>query len=161
MAYSSFRHFLETLERAGELKRVAEPVDTNLVISEWADREMKSHDGGSALLFEQPIVDRKTSKFPVAINTMGSRKRMAMALGRESVDETRFQFVHQTSADDANNTIPTIQVSDAFTGGGSQIGLASNIQNRWELNNTTSLSLGNHAVKFGMRLRDVHIRSTE
>src|SRR3989440_12975658 len=87
MAYSSFRHFLETLERAGELKRVAEPADTNLVISEWADREMKSGGGGSALLFEQPIVDRKTSKFPVAINTMGSRKRMAMALGRESVDE--------------------------------------------------------------------------
>src|SRR3989440_9678795 len=87
MAYSSFRHFLETLERAGELKRVAEPADTNLVISEWADREMKSRGGGSALLFEQPIIDRKTSQFPVAINTMGSRRRMAMALGRESVDD--------------------------------------------------------------------------
>src|SRR5436190_4183211 len=80
-------------------------------------------------------------------------------LNKTTVNETRFQFVHQTSADDANNTIPTIQVSDAFTGGGSQIGLASNIQNRWELNNTTSLALGNHAVKFGARLRDVHIRS--
>jgi len=81
-------------------------------------------------------------------------------LNKTTVNETRFQFVHQTSGDDANNTIPTIQVSDAFTGGGSQIGLASNIQNRWELNNTTSLALGNHAVKFGARLRDVHIKST-
>src|SRR2546423_4346655 len=87
MAYSSFRNFLETLERADELKRIAEPADTDLVISEWADREMKSPGGGKALLFEQPIVDGKTSKFPVAINTMGSRTRMAMALGRESVDE--------------------------------------------------------------------------
>ncbi len=87
MAYRSFRHFLETLEQAGELTPVADPVDTNLLIAEWADREMKSPGGGKALLFEQPVVDGKISKFPVAINTMGSRKRIAMALGRESIDE--------------------------------------------------------------------------
>ena len=87
MAYASFRDFLGTLERAGELKRVAEPVHTNLQISEWADREMKSPSGGKALLFEQATIDGKTSKFPVAINTMGSRKRMAMALGRDSIDD--------------------------------------------------------------------------
>src|SRR6476469_7150179 len=87
MAYRSFRHFLETLDHAGELTRVAEPVDTDLLISEWADREMKSPAGGKALLFEQPAVDGSVSKFPVAINTMGSRKRIAMALGRETIDE--------------------------------------------------------------------------
>src|ERR1700726_2313643 len=87
MAYRSFRHFLETLEQAGELTRIADPVDTDLLISEWADREMKSPGGGNALLFEQPVVDGRISKFPVAINTMGSRKRIATALGRESIDE--------------------------------------------------------------------------
>src|SRR2546428_923453 len=87
MAYRSFRHFLETLEQAGELTRVADPVDTNLLITEWADREMKSPGGGKALLFEQPVIDGKISKFAVAINTMGSRKRIAMALGRESIEE--------------------------------------------------------------------------
>jgi len=87
MAYRSFGHFLETLEQGGELTRVADPVDTNLLITEWADREMKSPGGGKALLFEQPVVDGRVSKFPVAINTMGSRKRIAMALGRESIDE--------------------------------------------------------------------------
>src|SRR6516164_8611394 len=87
MAYRSFGDFLETLEQAGELKRVGDQVDTNLLITEWADREMKSLGGGKALLFEQPFVDGNVSKFPVAINTMGSRKRIAMALGRESVDE--------------------------------------------------------------------------
>src|SRR6195256_4458635 len=80
MAYRSFRQFLDTLEQAGELKRVAIPVDTDLLIAEWADREMKSPGGGKALLFEQPIVDGKKSEFPVAINTMGSRRRMALAL---------------------------------------------------------------------------------
>jgi len=87
MAYRSFRHFLETLEQAGELTPVADPVDTNLLIAEWADREMKSPGGGKALLFEQPVVDGKISNFPVAINTMGSRKRIAIALGRESIDQ--------------------------------------------------------------------------
>ena len=87
MAYRSFRQFLEALEQAGELKRIGIPVDTDLLIAEWADREMKSPGGGKALLFEQPLVDGKVSRFPVAINTMGSEKRMAMALGRDSVDE--------------------------------------------------------------------------
>src|ERR1700751_1279526 len=87
MAYRSFGTFLNALDQAGELNRVSTPVDTDLLVSEWADREMKSPGGGKALLFEQPLVDGKVSNFPVALNTMGSRKRMAMALGRESIDE--------------------------------------------------------------------------
>src|SRR5437867_1888178 len=85
MAFRSFRHFLEQLERAGELQRVNASVDTDLVIAEWANREMKSPGGGKALLFEKPIIDGKTSAFPVAINAMGSRKRIAMALGVNDV----------------------------------------------------------------------------
>src|SRR6266702_1840253 len=80
MAYRSLRQFLDTLEQAGELKRVTIPVDTELLIAEWADREMKSPGGGKALLFEHPIVGGQKSEFPVAINTMGSRRRMALAL---------------------------------------------------------------------------------
>ena len=80
MAYRSFQKFLDAIEQAGELRRVGVPVDTDLLIAEWANREMKSPDGGKALLFEHPIVDGKKSEFPVAINTMGSRRRMALAL---------------------------------------------------------------------------------
>jgi 4-hydroxy-3-polyprenylbenzoate decarboxylase len=87
MAFRSFRHFLEELERAGELLRITEPVDTELVIAEWANREMKSPGGGKALLFEKPTIDGKASAFPVAINTMGSRKRIATALGSNDVGD--------------------------------------------------------------------------
>src|SRR5437667_7125917 len=80
-------------------------------------------------------------------------------INKRTVNETRFQFNHQTSGDDANNSIPTISVQDAFTGGGSQIGLSSNIQNRWEGTNITSLSMGSHSIKFGGRLRDARITS--
>src|SRR5438067_2896186 len=81
MAFQSFRSFLEQLERAGELRRIGQPVDTDLVLAEWANREMKSAGGGKALLFENALIDGKRSKFPVAINTMGSRRRVASALG--------------------------------------------------------------------------------
>ena len=92
MAFRSFRHFLEALDAAGELKRITIPVETDLLITEWADREMKSPGGGKALLFEKPLINGKPSAFPVAINTMGSRRRMAMALGRENVDEIAQQI---------------------------------------------------------------------
>src|ERR1700724_1049442 len=87
MAYRSFGNFLEALEQAGELKRIAVPVETDLLISEWANREMKSPGGGKALLFENPLIDGKPSKFPLAINTMGSRRRMALALQVNSVED--------------------------------------------------------------------------
>lgn len=87
MAYASFSQFLNVLEKAGELKRISVPVQTELAIAEWADREMKSSHGGKALLFEQPLIDGQLSKFPVAINTMGSEKRMALALQVESISD--------------------------------------------------------------------------
>ena len=85
MAYTSFNNFLSALEGAGELQRISTPVDTALLIAEWADREMKSPHGGKALLFEQPVIDGRVAKFPLAINTMGSEKRMALALRVDSV----------------------------------------------------------------------------
>src|SRR5439155_3913802 len=87
MAYRSFRKFLDALDKAGELKRVAVLVDTDLLIADWADREMKSPAGGKALLFEQAIVDGKKTEFPVAINTMESRHRMALALQVSDVED--------------------------------------------------------------------------
>src|SRR3954452_17787703 len=87
MSFHSFHDFLTQLERAGELERVTAGVDTDLAISEWANREMKSPGGGKALLFEKPIIEGKASAFPVAINTMGSRKRIAMALGVNDVSD--------------------------------------------------------------------------
>src|SRR6476660_5347075 len=87
MAYASFREFVEALDRAGELTRVSVPVETDLVISEWANREMKSPGGGKALLFDKPTVHGRPSQFPVAINTMGSRGRMAMALKLASIED--------------------------------------------------------------------------
>jgi len=86
MAFESFSQFIKTLEREGELHRVGTPVATELEIAELADIQMKSSGGGKALLIEKPLVNGEVSSIPVAINTMGSWKRMAMSLGAESVD---------------------------------------------------------------------------
>ncbi len=87
MAFDSFRDFVNALDKAGELKRISQPVATELEITEIADREMKSPGGGKALLFEKPTVNGVVSPFPVAINTLGSHKRMAMSMGVNSVKE--------------------------------------------------------------------------
>ena len=86
MAFDSFRDFVNQLDRAGELKRIARPVATELEITEIADREMKRPGGGRALLFEQPTINGVVSPFPVAINTLGSHRRMALSMGADSVD---------------------------------------------------------------------------
>ena len=87
MAFDSFRDWVNQLDKAGELRRISQPIATELEITELADREMKQPRGGKALLIEKPTVNGVVSPFPVAINTLGSHKRMAMSLGSESVDD--------------------------------------------------------------------------
>src|SRR5438093_975243 len=87
MAFESFRDFVSSLDRAGELVHISPAIATELEITELADREMKSPGGGKALLIEKPTVNGEVSPFPLAINTMGSWKRMALSLGAQSVDE--------------------------------------------------------------------------
>jgi 4-hydroxy-3-polyprenylbenzoate decarboxylase len=87
MAYDSLREFLNQLEAAGELKRISQPLATELEITALADREMKSPGGGKALLIEKPTINGAVSPFPLAINTLGSERRMAMSMGLNSIDD--------------------------------------------------------------------------
>jgi 4-hydroxy-3-polyprenylbenzoate decarboxylase len=81
MPYNSLAEFVQVLERAGELRRIAHPVKAELEITEIADRVMKS--AGPALLFENVA----GKSMPVLINAFGSLKRMALALGVNDVEE--------------------------------------------------------------------------
>src|SRR5690606_16832246 len=79
--YRDLPEFLRALEGAGELHRVRVPVDPDLEITEIVTRTVRA--GGPALLFERPT----RGTMPLAINLFGTRRRMAMALGVEDVDE--------------------------------------------------------------------------
>jgi hypothetical protein len=78
-------------------------------------------------------------------------------INKTIVNETRFQFEHSKNHSDGDNSVPTIQVLDSFTGGGSQVGQAFNTQNQFELSNNTSFTKANHAFRFGARIRHTSI----
>jgi hypothetical protein len=71
------------------------------------------------------------------------------------VSETRLRFWSEQLNETGDDSVPTLQVLDAFTGGGSQVGPSSNDQRRWELQNVTSWSRGKHSLRVGARLRTV------
>jgi hypothetical protein len=87
------------------------------------------------------------------------------------VNQTRLQYLHdsnnqtpQYSAFTGGGTpagclllVPPCQVSvlGAFTGGGNSMGKILDTEDRYELQNYTSVSLGKNFIRFGGRLRDV------
>jgi len=81
MAYRDLQAFINALEKAGELKRIKEPVSPHLEITEITDRVCKQY--GPALLFENV----PGYNIPVLTNAFGSFKRICMALGVKSLDE--------------------------------------------------------------------------
>jgi 4-hydroxy-3-polyprenylbenzoate decarboxylase len=90
MKYADLRDFLAQLERCGELKRIAAQVDPRLEMTEICDRVLKA--GGPALLFENPKASagRATgNRIPVLGNLFGTPTRVALGMGRESVDALR------------------------------------------------------------------------
>ena len=104
MAYDDLRSWMAALERAGELKRIQTEVDPVLEITEITDRVSKAKtpalslqnrerpgwgtgfQPGPALLFENVKGYAGSS---VLINQFGSARRMRMALGVESLDNSK------------------------------------------------------------------------
>ena len=83
-----------------------------------------------------------------------------MILNPKTVNETRFEYSIENSSQNGDNSIPTINVSSAFSGGGAQIGNNYNHNKNFELQNYTTTTLGKtsqHSVKFGARLRGLTI----
>jgi hypothetical protein len=81
-------------------------------------------------------------------------------LNSKTVNETRFEYSFDKRSQTGDASIPTINVSSSFTGGGSSVGNSYNTNKTWDLNNFTSTSFGrnlSHSVKFGGRLRSVDI----
>lgn len=83
MTYQSLGQFVSDLERQGEVKRTRVPVDPVLEVTEICQRSLRA--GGPALLFEQP----RGSAVPLLGNLFGSARRVARALGRDSIAELR------------------------------------------------------------------------
>ena len=83
MKYKDLRDFIRQLEAKGELVRISQPIDTDLEMTEIADRTLRA--GGPALLFENP----KNHDMPVLANLFGTPQRVAMGMGQDSVEALR------------------------------------------------------------------------
>jgi hypothetical protein len=84
----------------------------------------------------------------------------SMIINPKTVNETRFQLEFNDRETAGDSTIPTVNVSNSFVGGGSSTGLNYNKSRRWEIQNYTTTSFGKtsqHSVKFGIRVRGINI----
>jgi len=83
MKYKDLRDFIDKLEEKGQLVRITKEIDTELEMTEIADRTLRA--GGPAILFENP----KGSDIPVLANLFGTPHRVALGMGQESVEALR------------------------------------------------------------------------
>ena len=76
-------------------------------------------------------------------------------LNAKTVNETRFQFIRNTTSRLGDNSIPTISVAGAFIGGGADIGLAFGNDNRWEVQNYISRQEERHFIRAGVQAKGI------
>jgi Carboxypeptidase regulatory-like domain len=93
-------------------------------------------------------------------NTASSENTLQLTdtqtIGAKAVNETRFAYERDTSEQYALSSAPSISVQGNFVGGGSSSGTESDHTDHYEVQNYTSLSLGKHFIKFGVRVRAIH-----
>ena len=83
MKYKDLRDFIAQLEKIGQLKRITQPISTDLAMTEISDRTLRAE--GPALLFENPI----GYDMPVLTNLFGTPERVALAMGQKDVTALR------------------------------------------------------------------------
>ncbi len=71
-----------------------------------------------------------------------------------TINETRFQYLRDSTNGTPLNTLPQINVEAGFVGGGSTSGINTDTQNHYELQNITYINKGKHAWKIGGRARE-------
>ena len=107
MAYESLRDWIARLEEEGELKRVAAEVDwsleLNAIVQQVRDQE------GPALLFESIKGYRDSRCRKLFINGMGSRRRVAMALGLPK--ETSYRAIVEFLKEKLDQQIDPVKVA--------------------------------------------------
>jgi len=101
----------------------------------------------------------------VGYNSHGSEQTVQISdtqiISPTIINETRFQYIRQSSNQIPLRTDPTLVVQGAFTGGGSPSGTVVSNQDHYELQNYTSIAHGHHFIKFGGRLRATLYSSNE
>ena len=135
-----------------------------LTISPRADFQLSArHTLTSRYTFQRNTSDNGgigTFTLPTrAINSEGHNHQVQLThtwiASARLINEDRFQFISSGSDQFGKSNTPSINVQDAFSGGGATLSANYNNEKRFEYSNITSYSIKSHLVKFGGRLRHV------
>jgi hypothetical protein len=94
-------------------------------------------------------------------NSLGTNQTFqltdTMIVSPTIINETRFQFQHDHAQSGGDISVPVVNVSGSFIGGGANAAPARNTTNRFELQNYTTYTHKQHSIKAGIRIRGVNI----
>ncbi|HEV7683001.1 MAG TPA: carboxypeptidase regulatory-like domain-containing protein [Pyrinomonadaceae bacterium] len=96
--------------------------------------------------------------YNVRMTTQTLQVSETAVINKNSVNEFRFQFIPETRDDFGNNSLPTINVLNAFISGAPAVGPSTNPERRlWFQDNLTWI-FNNHTFRSGVRVRHSTIR---
>jgi Carboxypeptidase regulatory-like domain/TonB dependent receptor len=117
-----------------------------LTVRYMFDRQKQTNSGVSQFALETQAYDVSNHENSLQISD-------TQILNANTVNETRFQYIGARNNQAAQYTDPTVTVQGAFTGGGSNAGVVRDNQDRFELENDTTMAKGVHSIQFGGRFR--------
>ena len=125
--------------------------ETNTLVGRYTyDRNLRENDGVGDFNLASRAYNTNTTQQTLNLTDTA-------VFSQNIINELRFQYWGERRDQDGADSSPTIRVLDAFTSGGSQIGLSFNNVNRYELQNYTSWTRGTHSLKAGARFRYAQI----
>lgn len=128
------------------------PADTISLRYQFADADIRHAGVGGFNLTSMGVHNHGTDQTVQFSNTL--------TLGASAANETRLQYYRAQISNVAEIPDPQLQVLNAFTGGGAQVGNSSNLLNSWELQNYITASRGKHIIRLGVRVRAQTIDNT-
>ncbi len=95
--------------------------------------------------------------FSRAFNTFSDGHTLQLTetaiLSAKAINEFRLQMFKRESGNNGDNSVPSINVPEAFQGGGANVGNSRSNTTNWELSNVASFTSGKHSWKVGGRVR--------
>jgi len=125
--------------------------DRNTLVARFNFQKDQTQNGGvGGFSLPQRAYDSESNSHSIQVTETA-------ILGPTLLNEARFQLVHARNESLGDISQPTINVTGAFVGGGSQVGHAINPFTRWEVSDFLGWQKKTHAIKFGARVRDILI----
>ncbi|HLI83200.1 MAG TPA: carboxypeptidase regulatory-like domain-containing protein [Bryobacteraceae bacterium] len=90
--------------------------------------------------------------YPTLSNGQNLTATETAVLSPTMINETRFQFTRNWTAN-PGNLVPELDVASSFITGGNGLGNSYDLTHHYELQNYTSITKGTHTIRFGGRFR--------